>query len=351
MSEEKQTAAVSSIDFASLLSEADSKYDAHNAYKVEHNLFGVFERTLAEALHKRDNVLRFPFHVWDDKYPTVDLDSPIFQDAIESIVSLPWVASVHKEKSDGTPRLNVYLQNPETGHPLFPDTLKTWDKIHYPVLVEEKRLQEEAEAAELAAQFDGSVARQNSFIGKLIERIKPKAKPALPAPKVERKVLTAPTLGDKFNEQAANLRTAVARFENIDVDRARMERLFQQIKTMLDEDNTQTIASVIQRSYLRRTKHDVALLAETFTEYADTLDLANTGSSQKLTLPQDKLDSLKSHFDKVMDTLESSVQKVLKTKMDQADIGLEVHSMRIGQIEKLDTIDVIAPGQFSPDRG
>lgn len=351
MSEEKQTATVSSIDFASLLSEAHSGYDQYHAYQVEHNLLGIFKETLNAALKKRENALHFSFPANDSEAPTIDLESHIFRDAVESIESLPWIASVEKRKSDGIPRLNVYLQNPETGHPLFPDTIKNWDKIHYPVLVEEKRLQDEAESAELARQFDGTVARQNSFIGKLIGRLKPKEAPALSAPKAERKILAAPTLGDQFNEQAANLRNAIGRFETIDIDRARMERLLQQIKTMLNEDNTHTIASVIQRSYLRRTKHDVALLAETFTEYADTLDLANTGSSQKLTLPQDKLDSLKSHFDKVMDTLESSVQKVLKTKMDQADIGREVHSMRIGQIEKLDTIDVIAPGQFSPDRG
>lgn len=351
MSEDKTAKTIESIDFASILSNADTGYEHYHAYKVEHDLLGVFEERLTEALKKRDNALHFFFHAYDSDYPVIELESSIFRDAVESIESLPWVASVEKRKSDGVPRINVYLQDPETGHPLFPDTLKTWDRIHYPVLVEEKRLQDEAEAAELAAQFDGSAARQNSFIGKFIERFKPKEKPALPAPKTERKVLAAPTLGDKFNEQAANLRTAISRFENIDVDRARMERLFQQIKTMLDEDNGQTITSVIQRSYLRRTKHDVALLAETFTEYADTLDLANTGSAQKVTLPQEKMDTLRSHFDKVMDTLESSVQKVLKTKMEQADIGLEVHSMRIGQIEKLDTIDVMAPEQFSPDRG
>lgn len=340
--------AITALDFASLLSEADVKFDNYNAYKVENCLFGIFERTLKEALEKRENALKFSFQSWDDNQPPVNFETSVFREAIELIESLPWVASVHQVKSDGVPRLDVYIQNPENGRPLFPEKLRRWDIIHYPVLVAEKEQQEALEKAQSDAEF---THEETGYIQKFIGLFKKdKAAASLPAPQeAQAPAPKKPTLLDEFNAQAKQLKSAVTRIPNLDIDQARMEHLLQQIPKILSE-NDEMVSSIMNRSHLRRAKHEITILTETFNDFGDVVALAQTAKQSEFSLTEEKLDALRSNFNMMMNVLEETVQKAIGQKMEHADIGLEVHTGRLAQMERLDNISISPEGKFTFDR-
>lgn len=324
---ENETTALADLPFESIVSEIMDQSEEYHAEIMKRCVLGPLEKYLKESISKRSNSIYFWLeNQYKNSAPAPSAESNVIKETVKALSELPWVAHAEFKADHPGPYLSVLIQDPATKKKLFPD--EGYSDKYY--AQEPKAIEEEPKPLAI----EGPKVTRTTLAQKLRLRA-PDIEDAVVIPEEPEKPIEL-SLSDKFKDQVEKAKQAGLSIRGLDLDFTPLETVIAKIDILLNTDWEEQVFGSKPSSF-RRALFDVSTLSGTFQEHAKILSVANENDEELKTLPEERLDELRSNFEAVTNAVENALNRAIKSRLERAGIGITVQEARL-QTQKLEDL-------------